>query len=460
MTLFVKKFPYSKLFVLVFFFSLCNVFILASGGGNGLKEVSPKAVGMDKDRLEVIDELIQASIDSNKIPGAVTLVARNGKIAQWEAYGKRDIANDLPMEKDTIFRIFSLTKPVTAVAVLQLYEQGYFQLNDPVKNWIPAFADPQVIVECDSSDPQCTNGSYYTVPASRDITIKDLLTHTSGLEYIFRSRPIITQIYQEAGIVDGLASHTGTVGDMVNTLATLPLYFNPGEKWDYSLSYDVLGYLVEVVSGKSFDQYCQDHIFEPLDMEDTHFYLPQDKVSRLSKAYKPDGAGGITEIPDGNQTLGNILYAADFHYNGPQTYFSGGAGLVSTAGDYARFLMMLAKGGKFGGERVLSPKTIDYMRINQVGDLPSPDFPTYEGYKYGIGGATHVSPRESGRMSSKGEFIWGGLFYTLFQWDKEEDVFSLIFTQTFPSQDGLLRNHFQSIVNSAIEDSKSTMPID
>ena len=332
--------------------------------GQMLTPASPESVGLSKERLERIALVVQKNIDDKRIAGAVTLVARKGKVAWLKAQGAADREAGTPMSPDAIFRICSMTKPLTSAAVMMLYEEGRFLLDDPISKFIPEFKNPKVLVK-DAS------GRRYTIPAKNEITIRHLLTHTSGLTYHWNSD--LGEQYRDADVAHGLLQYEGTIGDSVKRLATLPLLFNPGEKFEYSLGVDVLGYLVEVVSGKSLAEFFRERIFEPLGMRDTYFFVPEDKEKRVAAAYTWYDEKGLSRFPDKPIVEGAFSYSADYPYRGPKKLYAGGAGLNSTAMDYARFCQMMLDGGKAGGKRLLSRKSIELMSHDQLGRI-SPDF--------------------------------------------------------------------------------------
>jgi len=311
-------------------------------GRSGLPTTSPETVGLLSDRLDRIGSNIQKSIDDARIAGAVSLVARHGKIAYLKAFGMSDREAKKSMQVDNIFRICSMTKPITSVAVMMLYEEGRFPLNEPVSDFIPEFKQMRVLDPPYPQDKSSPPGTL--VDAKRPITIHQLLTHTSGLTYHWNSR--LGKQYRETGVGHGLISQPGTIGDAVKKLASLPLLFQPGDAWEYSLSVDVLGYVVEVVSGMPLDKFFEERIFKPLGMKDTSFFPPQEKVTRLATSYTYYPDKGLQPFRD-QQTIeeGAFVYSADYPYRGPRTYFSGGAGLCSTAEDYYRFCQMMLNGG-------------------------------------------------------------------------------------------------------------------
>ncbi len=403
---------------------LVGLFFVSSIWAQGLPTAVPEDVGMSSQLLLRIDELMQHAVDQSQISGTVVLIGRCGKIAYFKSFGTMDEGNK-PMATDAMFRIASMTKPVTSVAVMMLWEEGRFLLNDPVSKYLPEFKNPMVLVPEESDEAK-----YHLIPARREITIRHLLNHTSGITYAFWGRKHLTGLYRDAGVPNGLMQTKGTIADGVRTLARMPLLHHPGEAWEYGLNTDVLGRLVEVVSGMPLDQFFQERIFRPLQMADTHFFPPADKVARLAAVYTSNERGGIRKLPDGTVEIGLTIFSTDFHYEGPKTYFSGGAGLVSTASDYARFLQMLLNGGEFEGARLLGPKTVDLMTRNHVGD-----FDVYlrdDGYGFGLGFAVLVDPDKSGRIESRGEFNWGGFFYTRFWVDPQEELIGIMMAQLRP----------------------------
>src|SRR5580700_4441752 len=286
-----------------------------------LPTAKPESVGLSSERLERITTLVQHGIDEKRIAGAVTLVARRGHIAWLKAQGMQDREASKPMPTDAIFRICSMSKAITSVAVMMLYEEGNFLLEDPVSKYIPEFKNPKVLVKPAS-------GPSYTIPAKREITIRNLLTHTSGMTYPWNDD--LGQMYKDAKVADGLSQYDGTIGDSVKRLAGLPLLFNPGERFEYSLGVDVLGYFVEVMSGMTFDEFLHTRILGPLGMKDTYFFLPEDKVGRLATVYTYDSTKGLNRFLNEPVTEGSFVYDADYPYHGPHKLFSGGAGLNST----------------------------------------------------------------------------------------------------------------------------------
>lgn len=396
--------------------------------------VNPETVGLSSSRLERVSNFMRATVDEKKMAGAVVLIARKGKIAYFEPFGQADI--DKPMQKDTLFRIASMTKPLVSVAVMQLYEEGRLLLSDPVAKYIPEFARPKVLQML----PEGSKPPFKLVPAKRDITVKDLLTHTAGLPYGFASDwypqdPLYRQmhaLYQEAGISSGLYETEGTIGDMVKRLARLPLSRQPGEAFEYGMAADVQGYLVEVVSGMKLDEYMREHIFKPLKMDDTYFFLPESKQSRLSALWKTDWRGKLEKVADGPHQEGDYVYSPSYQYKGPKTFFSGGVGVVTTAYDYYRFCQMLLNKGQLDGVRLLSRKTVELMtETNQIGKLNATTLHD-DGWKFGLGVAIQADRAHNVDSGDVGTFEWAGIFSTRFSVDPKEEKITIFLSQTHP----------------------------
>jgi CubicO group peptidase (beta-lactamase class C family) len=392
---------------------------------------------MSSERLARIRRVIQQYVNHGRIAGTVTLVMRKGKLVHLEAIGNMDQGK--PMREDTIFRVASMTKAITSVAVMILNEEGEILLGDPVSKYIPEFKGVEV------ATPNEENKSYILVPAKREITIKDLLTHTSGLTYRFIGIEPWAKLYREAGISDGLTQTEGTIGDKAKKLATLPLMHNPGERFSYGLSTDVLGYLIEVVSGMTLDDFFRERILKPLRMMDTYFFLPPEKVQRLAAVYNQLPGGPIRRMGEDPEESGNTVYSASFHYKGPHTYYSGGAGLVATITDYARFLQMLLNGGELDGARILSRKTVELMTVNHVGDLAGA-----RGFGLGFGIIRDLG--KGNELASVGQYGWGGFFYTNFVVDPKEEMICLFMSQLYPATGVNLHERFRTLAYEAIID--------
>ena len=405
----------------------------------------PEDAGLSSERLARIDSIMKGYVDSESIAGAVVMIGRRGKIAYLESFGMADIEGNRPMRTDSMFRLASMSKAIVSLAVMMLYEEGHFLLNDPVSKYIPEFAEMQVIVP---------EGDGYTlVPAEKPITIRHLVTHTSGIVYSFFGHPHITEIYLQAGINDGLDQSDGTIGEMVKRLAGLPLLFQPGEAFGYGLNVDVLGYFVEVISGQALDRLLEERIFVPLEMQDIHFYVPQEKVSRMAAVYGPNPEGGLARWGDEAVTLGPLVFRASLPYSsGSRSYFSGGGGLTSTAGDYGRFLQMMLNGGELEGVRLIGRKTVELMTSNHIEGLYA-DFARYwDGDKFGLGFAIRTERGVFDELESLGSYGWGGFYDTHFWIDPSEDMFGILMLQLFPANHLTIRRKFRIAVNQAIID--------
>lgn len=394
--------------------------------------VKPESVGLSSQRLQNIDRLIDQHVQEKKIAGAVVLVARKGKIAYLRETGLAD--TDKPMQKDTIFRVMSMTKPLTSVALMLLYEEGKLLLSDPVSKYIPEFKDQKVLELL----PPGSSSEYKLVPAKREITVRDLLSHTSGLLYLFptnyfheRERQLVVDFYKDAGITDGFCRPNETIGDMVKRLARLPLFKHPGEIWDYSLASDVSGYLVEVVSGMPFDQFMQKRIFEPLKMRDSHFYIPQEKLGRLAAVWKSDWQGSLAKVTE-PMIDGDLALCPSDAYALSGKYLTGGANVLSTVYDYYRFAQMLLNKGELDGVRLLSRKTVELMTAtNHIGDFDA-TFLHDHGWKFGLGFAIQQDRAHDVDAGDPGVFEWAGIYSTRFSVDPKEDKITIFMSQTSP----------------------------
>ncbi len=403
--------------------------------GQGLPTAEPGEVGLSPERLARIGETVRGHVDRGELAGAVTLVARHGKVAHFEALGRMDGEADggVPMRADALFGIASMTKPITSTAVMMLYEEDRFQLGDPVSRYIPALKEMTVaVVEEGHEGP---DAPYSTVPAGDDITIRDLLRHTAGFTYDFLDPGPVGELYRQE-----LQPGPGSLGDFVTELAGLPLASQPGTGFVYGHSTDVLGYLVEVVSKQPFERFLTRRIFQPLAMTDTAFYVPEEKIERMTTLY----AAGED---------GKVHPAVRPYFRGyrePPEAPSGGAGLVSTASDYARFLQMLLNGGRANGVRLLSRKSVELMTTGHLGKLREEGF--YPGYDFGLGFAVRVDLGAPASLGSVGEYAWSGLFCTYFFVDPHEQMFALLMTQTSPYDHLDLGSRFKKLVYQAIDD--------
>jgi CubicO group peptidase (beta-lactamase class C family) len=382
-----------------------------------LPSAKPESVGLSTGRLGRIATVVQKSIDDKQIAGAVTMVVRHGQVAWFNAQGLADREAGRAMQKDSIFRICSMSKPITSTAVMILYEEGKLLLEDPVSKYLPEFSSPKVLVKP-------ANGQPYSIPATREITIRDLLRHTSGLTYNWNAQ--LGQMYSDANVASGLLQYDGTIGDSVKRLAAIPLLFSPGERFEYSLSVDVLGRVVEVVSGMPLDEFFRTRIFEPLGMKDAYFYLPADKVPRLATVYTYYDGKGLNRFPDAPIVEGTFAYSADYPYSGPKKLFSGGAGLSCSTQDYARFCQMMLNGGTLDHVRVLGRKSVELMTHDQLGKI---DHDMGFGLGFGVDGVKSPLPE----LGSPGEFRWGGFYYTSFCVDPKEDMIVITMAQLHPT---------------------------
>lgn len=380
-----------------------------------LTEGTPQSVGISPDRLKKLDAMLEESVSSGEIPGLVALIVRNGKVVYHSAKGKTDLESGKNMSKDAIFRIASQTKSITSTAVMMLWEEGEFRLDDPISKFIPEFKNPQVLQNFRYGDTTFT-----TVAANKEITIRHLLTHSSGIGYGgIDTDERMRMIYQKAGIVEAFDTKGMNNEHNIKKLAVLPLHQNPGESFIYSMSIDVLGHLVEVVSGMSLENFFQERIFKPLGMGDTYFYLPEHKISRLVTLYVPNKDSWVKPEP-------GMGWDANYPISGAKTLFSGGGGLSSTAMDYAKFLQMYLNAGEYNGIRILSRKTIETMMSYQMVDL-DPNEGKYHGLGFGIASDKTVA---KGGIGSPGTFEWGGAFNTQYFADPKEKVIGIIMKQT------------------------------
>ncbi|MBK6285321.1 MAG: beta-lactamase family protein [Draconibacterium sp.] len=401
-----------------------------------LSEASPESVGISPERLARIDRMCEEEVANGNLPGIVSLVARNGKIVLWKAYGMAENQTGRKMERDAIFRIASQSKAITATAVMMLWEEGKFRLDDPISKYIPEFKNQQVLKSFQYSDTTWTGE-----PVKSEITIRHLLTHTSGIGYgIIDSDERFKMIYQKAGVTDLFTTEKITIAESVKKLAKLPLHFSPGEKYSYSEGLDVLGYFIEVVSGMPFDKFLQTHIFDPLGMNDTRFYFPDDRAARLvAVQHKVDEQWKKYPV---------TFYDTDYPVKGAKSFFSGGAGLSSTVKDYATFLQMYLNEGEYNGVRILSRTTVQSIMGNQTGALfGGPE--RFYGLAFGV-----LSPegQDKGGQGSAGTFDWGGYFNTSYFAAPKENVIGLIFKQTQGPVNDETGWKFRQLVFQTIDD--------
>lgn len=401
-----------------------------------LTEGTPASVGISADRLAWVDGMLEESVAKGEIPGVVALIARNGTIVYHKAFGMADTDAGREQRTDDIFRIASQTKAITSTAVMMLWEEGRFRLDDPISKFIPEFKNPQVLDRFTYGDT-----SYTTKPASREITIRHLLTHTSGLGYgVIDGDERMRMIYEKAGTTDLFTTDSVRIGEVVKKLAVLPLHHNPGERYTYSIGIDVLGYLVEVVSGMPFDRFLRERLFDPLGMDDTWFYLPDGKADRLVAIQQKDDRGW-TRFP-------NTFYDADYPIKGERAFFGGGGGLSSTAKDYATFLQMYLNGGELNGVRILSRQTIETIMANHTGDVYGGGN-SHHGLAFSV--LTEVGAARGG-VGSAGTFEWGGYFNTQYFADPEQQIIGVIMKQTQGPTGDQTSWKFKQIVGTLVDD--------
>ena len=405
----------------------------------------PEDVGFSAERLHRISDLIQRHITAGDFSGAVTLVARNGRIAHLEAQGLMDVESRKPMQKDAIFQIMSMTKPVVGTSIMMMVEEGKVRLTDPVSKFIPEFKDLKVAIPMAAAPGAAPAGRgagaearYYSVPAEREITIRDLLTHTSGLVSGGLSGTEARKV-----AVKGKES----LADVIPRLGGVPLDFQPGSRWAYSAQagFDTLARIVEITSGMPFGQFARTRIFEPLGMKDTFFYVPENKVGQLATAYTYYPEKGLNRFPDTPIREGPFVYSADYPTRGPKKLFSGGAGLVSTAMDYARFCQMMLDNGRVGTTRLLSRKSVELMTQDSLGKI-GPD----QGFGLGFGIDGVKGPLTE--LGSVGEYSWGGFFYTQFAVDPKEQMIVVFMGQLHPAGDLTLNRKVIELAYQAIND--------
>ncbi len=417
-------------FALLFFISI-------NASAQNLPRTDPGSVGVSADRLDRINQVFQRHIDEGRIAGVTTLVARYGQVVHYDAIGNRDAETSDAMKPDSIFRIYSMTKPITSVAAMMLLEQGQFLLTDPVSMYLPELAGVEVLTE--TRDADTGEVTYSTVPANREITIQDLFRHTSGFVYGVSPSSELDKRYFEAGVL----LEATNLQETVEKLGELPLLFQPGTRWNYGVNTDVLARLVEVVSGQRFDTFLKQQIFEPLAMVDTHFELPESKRDRLAQLYTRQSETKLIPDPDSTRS-----------YMGKPGYYSGGAGLMSTAADYWRFCQMLLNGGELDGHRLLSPKSVELMSMDHLGEVPG-GFPWAGGSGFGLGFQVILDPGAFGHSVSQGLYSWGGAAGTGFWIDKEEQLIGVFMIQILPHGGLNYSSQYRNLVYQSLETSES-----
>lgn len=402
--------------------------------------MNTEELGFDSNRLDRIGAMGRRYVDDGKLPCAVVQVARKGEVVYRDAYGQADVASGMPVSEDTIFRIYSMTKPITSVVLMQLYEEGELLLEDPVERYLPAFANMQVWSGGSDQAPQ-------TVPASRAMTIRDILTHTSGLTYGFMRQHPLDAIYREQKLGDFVVAPY-SLTEVVERLGALPLLFEPGTSWNYSMSTDVCGAVIEAITGQTLVDAFQERVFDPLGMPDTGFWVAQENASRLASSYARGANKELLQIDSG----------ATSPYLQRPDMLSGGGGLVSTVDDYQRFCSMLLAGGTLDGNRIIGRKTLDYMAqnhlpggalLNELGQSLFSEV-AMDGQGFGLGFSVMMSPAANGTVSSAGEFAWGGAASTAFWIDPVEELTVIFLTQLIPSSTYPLRRQLRAAVYQAL----------
>lgn len=414
--------------------TLAALVALGAGGlsGQELPSATPESVGMSSERLGRLTESLQRYVDDGRLPGAVAMVLRDGKVVYHEAVGHRDIEAGAPMRDDAIFRIASQTKALVSVAVMMLQEDGALLISDRVSTHLPSFASTTVAEPTD-------DGGYEVVPGRRPITIRDLLTHTAGIGY---GGGPGGEAWQDAGITGWYFAHRDEpVRATVDKMPSLPFPAHPGEAFVYGYNTDILGAVVEAASGMTLERFLGERIFRPLEMHDTHFYLPPEKEARLATVYNL--TDGLRRAPDGPGMQTQGQYA-----DGPRVSFSGGAGLLSTARDYGRFLQMLLDGGELEGTRLLSPSSVSLMTDDHIGEL----YPA-AGMGFGLGFSVRLDVGTAGAPGSAGEFGWGGAYHSTYWVDPVEDLVVLYFTQVIPAPGLDDHARLRALVYSAVSES-------
>jgi len=402
--------------------------------GYDLPTANPDQVGLSAEKLTETRVALQKLIEEERIAGGIVVVARRGKVAQFETCGLMDIEDKMPMKRDTIFRIYSMSKPITTVAAMILFEEGKIKLDDPVSEYIPHFKGSKVVTDPDSEH-------ITTVPAKREITIRDLMRHTSGLTYGVFGNTNVDKLYRRN---IQLSENETTLENMTKKLARIPLLYQPGTKWHYSVSTDVLGRVVEAASDQNLDTFFTKRIFEPLGMKDTAFYVPAGKIDRFATNYGPDPQGGLRPIDEPETT----------RYAKKPTFLSGGGGLVSTASDYMRFCLMLLNNGKLGDTRLLKGRTVRMMTRNQ---LPKGAYPIGSGRRvgtgFGLGFSVRVEKNREAPASRIGEYGWGGMASTHFWISPRDEIAVVVLTQHIPYS-SRAENAIKPVVYDAIQEDK------
>jgi CubicO group peptidase (beta-lactamase class C family) len=399
----------------------------------------PEDVGLSSERLARVNAWAQQLVDNGKLPGLITMVARHGEVVHFNVCGLADVKRETRMAPDTIFRFYSMTKPLTSTAIMMLYEEGCFQLDDPITRYLPCFKDMRVYAGG-------MRGKLETVPAVRDITFRDLLTHTSGLTYGFMEATPVDAQYRDRGV--DFQTSDKSLAEVVEIAADIPLIAQPGAEWNYSIATDVLGHLVAVISGKPFDQFLRERVTGPLGMVDTAFFVPGEKIPRFAANYTRTADGRLMLIDDPEKSV----------FGTQRKICSGGGGILSTANDYMRFCQMMLSRGEFDGVRLLGRKTVEFMTMNHLrgdmADMGQPRFSesSYEGIGFGLGFSVMLDPTKAQILGTPGEYAWGGAASTAFWIDPAEDMVVIMLTQLMPSSTYPIRRELRLLTYQAVVD--------
>lgn len=433
----------NRQFLTLLLFLFITITAFGQSAKANLSQVNPSEVGMSAEQLALLDGHIQQYIGNGSLPGGVFLVARKGKVVYYKNFGHNSLDKTEAYKKDDIFRLASMTKAVTTVSILQLFEQGKLGLDDPIFYYIPAFAQSKVLETFNESD-----STYTTVPIKKPITIRQLLTHSSGITYGLFNPGKIQAVYEKNNANGfGLSHETMTTEEMANTIAKVPLIFEPGTKYMYGLNMEILGRIVEVVSGKPLNQYFKENIFNPLGMEDTRFYLPKEKHDRLVPIY--------TYSEDKKMIMAESAIGFDPNYPtwADNNHYAGGGGLSGTAMDYAVFIQALCNGGTYNGKRILGRRTVEMIATDQL-QLPNSlgtGYSKLPGITYGLGFSTKTAQGDGWGPKSVGTYEWGGAFNTKFFIDPKEELTFVGMTQIAPFTRPDFWNRFYAIVYGALE---------
>jgi CubicO group peptidase (beta-lactamase class C family) len=435
----------NKFFLFAFLIALQPPSYSQNGSGQVIKfkttvfqSAKPESVGFSSDRLNRIDGNINEWMKTDLLNGCVALIIRNGKIVYHKAFGYNDPEKTKPLRTDHIYRIASQTKAITTAAIMMLYEEGKFLLDDPVSKYIPEFEKQQVLDKFNEAD-----SSYTTIPAKSEVTIRQLITHTSGISYPQIGTKEANAVYHKAGLLAGIGVEQGrSLAEDVKKIAKLPLMHQPGERWTYGFNIDILGYLVEVVSGASLDQFLRKRIFEPLGMNDTYFYLPASKHNRLVTLFEEKD--GKLKKAEEKIDFNGMVFSDYPRMN--NTYYSGGGGLSSTALDYAVFLQMILNGGEYNGKRILARNTIRMMLMNQIGDV------NFGANKMGLGFGITTEKGSSILPTPEGVFEWGGAFATTYWADPKEKLIGILYRQLWNTSQWNASEKFKILVYQALID--------